>query len=70
VVAAERYYSLNEIAAELSFSPETVRRMVISGAIPGGVQEKSGCAWRVPGWGLCEYLSKSRVKHEDKAAVV
>ncbi len=59
-MATDRYMTISDIPRELRYSPETIRRKVVSGVIPGGIQSGQRCEWRIPSTGYREYLSKSR----------
>lgn len=52
----QKYYNVSEVAEELGLHPETVRRFLLSGEIPGN---RFGKQWRVSRAQLDEYIRRT-----------
>jgi hypothetical protein len=57
---ADRYATINEIAAELRLAPGTVWRKVKDGTIPAIQLGEAHSAWRVDRKGYRDFLAKCR----------
>jgi len=57
---ADKYATLDEVAAELRISPSTARRAILDGRIDGFQVNGPHSVWRIPRRGLRELLVKSR----------